>query len=113
MRKFPFAALLAALCLSAAAAFAENPAVPNVGAPALITALGQSQDANFVNLLAKRKKLNTVYDLHVFNKDVDWSKYKERLANVKETAQEAMAWLQQHGEKLHTILETALEADDD
>ena len=76
MKKFAFAALLAALCLSAAAAFAENPAVPNVGAPALITALGQSQDANFVNLLAKRKKLNTVYDLHVFNKDVDWSKYK-------------------------------------
>ena len=45
--------------------------------------------------------------------NVDWSKYKERLANVKETAQEAKVWLQQHGEKLHTILETALEADDD
>ena len=28
MKKFAFAALLAALCLSAAAAFAENPAVP-------------------------------------------------------------------------------------
>ena len=76
MKKLSLFALVCALCLSAAAAFAENPDVPNFGSPALITALGQSQDANFVNLLAKRKKLNTVYDLHVFNKDVDWSKYK-------------------------------------
>ena len=44
--------------------------------------------------------------------NIGWSDYKERLSNVKETAQEAKAWLQQHGEKLHTILETALEADD-
>lgn len=44
--------------------------------------------------------------------NVDWSNYKERLSNVKETAYEAKAWLQQHGEKLHAILETALEADD-
>ena len=43
--------------------------------------------------------------------NIDWKNYKERLANVKETAQEAKAWLQQHGEKLHTILETALEAE--
>ena len=76
MKKLSLFALVCALCLSAVAAFAENPAVPNFGGPALITALGQSQDANFVNLLAKRKKLATVYDLHVFNKDVDWSKYK-------------------------------------
>ena len=40
------------------------------------------------------------------------SGYKEKIANAKETAQEAKAWLLQHGEKLHTILETALEADD-
>ena len=44
--------------------------------------------------------------------NIGWSNYKERLSNVRETAQEAKAWLQQHGEKLHTILETALEADD-
>ena len=43
---------------------------------------------------------------------VGWSGYKEKIANAKETAQEAKAWLLQHGEKLHTILETALEADD-
>ena len=44
--------------------------------------------------------------------NIGWSDYKERLSNVKETAQEAKAWLQQHGEKLHAILDTTLEADD-
>ncbi len=43
----------------------------------------------------------------------DWSSYKERFSNVKTATQEAKAWILQHGEKLHTILETALEADDD
>lgn len=43
--------------------------------------------------------------------NIDWISYKDRLANVKETAQEARDWLLQHGEKLRTILETALEAD--
>ena len=43
--------------------------------------------------------------------NIDWHNYKERLANVGESAQEAKAWLQQHGEKLHAILETALEAE--
>lgn len=76
MKKITFAAVFAAALLAVAAAFAENPPVPNVGAPALITALGQSQDANFVNLLVKRKKLTAKYDLHVFAADVDWSQYK-------------------------------------
>lgn len=44
--------------------------------------------------------------------NVDWSNYKERFANIKETAQEAKEWVQQHGEKLHVILETAMESDD-
>ena len=44
--------------------------------------------------------------------NIDWSNYKERFANIKETAQEAKEWVQQHGEKLHVILETALESDD-
>ena len=44
--------------------------------------------------------------------NIGWSNYKERLSNVRETAQEAKAWLQQHGEKLHVILETTLEADE-
>lgn len=45
--------------------------------------------------------------------NIGWDNYKERLANVKDTAEEAKEWIQQHGEKLHAILETALEADDD
>ncbi len=44
--------------------------------------------------------------------NIDWSNYKERLTNVKETANEAKEWVQKHGEKLHVILETALEADE-
>ena len=44
--------------------------------------------------------------------NIGWSDYKDRLANVKESAQEAKDWLLQHGERLHAILETALEADD-
>jgi len=44
--------------------------------------------------------------------NVDWSNYEERFANIKETVQEAKEWVQQHGEKLHVILETALESDD-
>ena len=43
----------------------------------------------------------------------DWSSYQERFSSAKGAAQEAKAWLLQHGEKLHTILETALEVDDD
>ena len=43
----------------------------------------------------------------------DWSNYKERFSNVKTATKEAKAWILQHGEKLHAILETALEADDD
>ena len=44
--------------------------------------------------------------------NIDWSNYKERFANIKETALEAKGWIQQHGEKLHVILETALESED-
>ena len=44
--------------------------------------------------------------------NVDWNNYKERFANIKETAREAKEWVQQHGEKLHVILETTLEADE-
>lgn len=42
-----------------------------------------------------------------------WDNYKEGLANAKVSAQDAKAWLQQHGEKLGTILQTALDIDDD
>lgn len=43
--------------------------------------------------------------------NVGWDNYKAHIANAKDTAQEAKAWLQQHGEKLHAILETVLEAE--
>ena len=43
--------------------------------------------------------------------NVDWDNYKERFSNIQQTAHEAGVWLQQHGEKLHAILETALEAE--
>ena len=77
MKKLSLAVLLCAAVFGlSGAASAENPALMKVGEPILITAYGQSQDANFVNLLAKRKKVQTKYDLHVFNKDVDWSQYK-------------------------------------
>ena len=45
--------------------------------------------------------------------NIDWGKYKGHLSDMAETAQEAKVWLQQHGEKLHVILETALAADDE
>lgn len=41
-----------------------------------------------------------------FSTKIDWSNYQNTLANVKTTAQEAMTWLQDHGEKLQTVLET-------
>ena len=43
--------------------------------------------------------------------NVGWDNYKEQLSSAQKTAHEAKAWLQQHGEKLHAILETALEAE--
>ena len=43
--------------------------------------------------------------------NVGWGNYKERISNVQQTAHEAGVWLQQHGEKLHAILETALETE--
>lgn len=44
-----------------------------------------------------------------FSTKIDWSNYQDTLANVKTTAQEAMTWLQDHGEKLQTVLETVKE----
>ena len=76
MKKFSLFAVLCAAFLSASAAFAANPELMHIEQPVLITALGQSQDANFVNLLSKRAKIKTVYDLHIFNKDVNWADYK-------------------------------------
>jgi len=43
--------------------------------------------------------------------NVGWDNYREQLSSAQKTAHEAKAWLQQHGEKLHAILEAALEAE--
>ena len=41
-----------------------------------------------------------------------WDNYKDGLANAKASSQDAKTWLQQHGEKLGTILQTALDIDE-
>ncbi len=78
MKKISVVMLLCAALFgfAGAACAAENPALPHIDMPMLINPFGQSQDANFVNLLAKRSKLNSAYELYIFAKDVDWSKYK-------------------------------------
>ena len=43
--------------------------------------------------------------------NIGWDNYKERLSSAQKAAHEAKEWIQQHGEKLHAILETALEAE--
>ena len=71
--------LLALLCASvfafgAAAFAADQAALPTLGQPALLTPFGQSQDANAVKLMAEKYQVD--YEMAVFAKDVDWSKYK-------------------------------------
>lgn len=49
------------LCLTATAAFGANPAMVKAKEPVFITSFGQSQDANFVNLMAGRAKIERAY----------------------------------------------------
>jgi hypothetical protein len=44
--------------------------------PMLITSFGQSQDANFVDLIGKRLKVERFFGQLLYVKDVDWTKYK-------------------------------------
>ncbi len=75
MKKFTLAALLCASFLAfGAAAFADQPALPAVQQPVLLTPFGQSQDANAVKLMTKKYQVD--YEMAVFAKDVDWTKYK-------------------------------------
>ncbi|RKJ79480.1 DUF6305 family protein [Pyramidobacter sp. CG50-2] len=55
---------------------AELPSLPRVEAPVLITGFGQSQDANLVNILSRRLKIDYEYKLDVPAQDVDWGKYR-------------------------------------
>jgi len=61
-----------AASLIAAAAFAAPP-LPKGKAPAFITSFGQSQDANFVNVLAGRIKLERVYKVVGETSDPGWN----------------------------------------
>ena len=72
MKKFVLA--LAATLAFAACAFADQPELLALGAPALLTPFGQSQDANAVKLMTK--KLEVEYDMTCFADKVDWAKYK-------------------------------------
>jgi len=44
--------------------------------PMLITSFGQSQDANFIDLIGKRLKIERFFGQILYVKDVDWKKYK-------------------------------------
>ena len=72
MKKFMLA--LAVTLAVAACAFADQPALPLLGQPALLTPFGQSQDANSVKLMTK--KFNVDYQMACFADRLDWSQYK-------------------------------------
>lgn len=78
--KISFLSLI--LCLVATAVLAANPALPEAKSPAFITSFGQSQDANFVNLLAKRIKLDFVYKVIGETKDDGWNKSNTLIAVI-------------------------------
>lgn len=61
MKKFSLCFSVLLICLLPVFAATANPPLPKAEAPAFITSFGQSQDANFVNLLAKRAKLENTY----------------------------------------------------
>ena len=74
-----------ALCAAWNAAFAlagENPPLPQVDSPVLITGFGQSQDTNNVNIICRRLKVNAEYKLDVPSAEIDWSKYKTLFAGL-------------------------------
>ena len=71
--------LLAALGAASAAA-ADNPELPKIEGPVLITGFGQSQDTNNVNIICRRLTVNAEYKLDVPSAEIDWSKYKTLFA---------------------------------
>lgn len=80
IRRVLFLAILA--CLTATAAIAASPALPEAKAPVFITSFGQSQDANFVNLLAGRVKLERTYKVIGNTKDAGWDSSKTIIAVI-------------------------------
>lgn len=69
-------------CLTAITAQAANPALPSAKAPVFITSFGQSQDANFVNLLAGRVKLERIYKVIGNTKDAGWKEANVLIAVI-------------------------------
>lgn len=72
MKKILFA--LAFVFAFVFAACADQPALPTMGQPVLLTPFGQSQDANAVKLMTKKFAVD--YEMACFADTVDWSKYK-------------------------------------
>ena len=60
--------------IAPAAFAADNPELPKLSEPVLLTPFGQSQDANFVNLMTKKN--DVTYNLTVTAQEADWAKFK-------------------------------------
>ena len=73
-------ALLGATLFAATAARGDNPELPKIETPVLITGFGQSQDTNNVNIICRRLKIDAEYKLDVPSAEIDWSKYKTLFA---------------------------------
>lgn len=71
------------LCLAATAVFgASNPAVIKAKEPVYITSFGQSQDANFVNLMAGRAKIERAYKVIGTVDDAGWKSSNSLIAVI-------------------------------
>ena len=77
MKKF-FVLFLSVFLLCGAAW--ANPELPKAEAPVFITSFGQSQDANFVNLLGGRVKLDRVYRVLGTPEGDEWNSTKTLIA---------------------------------
>lgn len=66
------------LAFSSAVFAVENPELPKISESILLTPFGQSQDANFVNLMLKKYDLD--YNMTAAADAVDWSKVKTMIA---------------------------------
>ena len=81
MKKITGFMLVLCAALNAALALAgENPPLPQIESPVLITGFGQSQDTNNVNIICRRLKVNAEYKLDVPSAEIDWSRYKTLFA---------------------------------
>ena len=77
MRKL--SVLLLSVLIMAGAAWA-NPELPGAEAPVFITSFGQSADANFVNLLGGRVKLDRKYEALGTTNDAAWNSARTLIA---------------------------------